>query len=246
MRVSLKYKAHIPKKYEKIDKLRCVLIQRGNKERANSFVFSLCQALKIASNPIHNHTDIGNFMAKNPINTLGEKNPFNIIDRCLFKLMPAFNLKNTVVAGKLYRLPIPISDNRAAYLATSWLRKAAIADNKNAFTVPYLLAREVGAVLNDNGSACKSLSEFIDIALDQRPFSRYLWKKRKIIGMSKKGKPFRRLKKQHKLARRVINRRNGRKRYRARFQPTRKNLRHNQTARQKRLRKIQARKNKRK
>jgi len=174
-------KNYLPEKYKKVDKLKSLLIRSGNKERTNTFFLRLLQVLKTCSVIKDNRHSLISFTAKNPLNTLGEKDPLKIIDKCLYNLMPAFILRRTFVAGRFYNLPVPISDNHARFMAADWLRKAAFKDNKNAFTVPYLLAREVGTVLHNNGSACLALQNYVEVALDQRPFSRYIRKKRKLL-----------------------------------------------------------------
>jgi len=205
------FKNYLPEKYKKIDKLKSLLIHSGNKERTNSFFLRLLQVLKTCATVKDNRNKLINFTSKNPINTLGEKNPITILDKSLFNLMPAFILQKTFVAGRFYNLPVPVSGNRARFMAADWLRKAALKDNKNAFTVPFLLAREVGVVLHNNGSACASLQSYIDTALDQRPFSRYIRKKRKIVAISKQGYAAYKLGKQHKKTKKIIRLRKARK-----------------------------------
>jgi len=175
------------------------------------------QVLKTCSVIKDNRHSLISFTAKNPLNTLGEKDPLKIIDKCLYNLMPAFILRRTFVAGRFYNLPVPISDNHARFMAADWLRKAAFKDNKNAFTVPYLLAREVGTVLHNNGSACLALQNYVEVALDQRPFSRYIRKKRKIVAISKQGYAAYKLGKQYKKNKKIIRLKKVRKyRYKSR------------------------------
>jgi len=197
-------KNYLPEKYKKIDKLKSLLINSGNKEKTNSFLLRLLFVLKTCARIKDDRNMLVSFTAKNPIYTLGEKNPLKILDKCLYNLMPAFTLQRTFVAGRFYNLPVPISDNHARFMAADWLRKAAFKDNKSAFTVPYLLAREVGTVLHNNGSACTSLQNYIETALDQRPFSRYIRKKRKIVAISKQGYAAYKLNKQHKKIKKII------------------------------------------
>jgi ribosomal protein S7 len=205
------FKFYLPEKYKKIDKLKSLLIRSGNKERTNSFFIRLLQVLKTCATIKDNRNSLISFASKNPLNALGEKDPMKILDKCLYNLMPAFILRRTFVAGRFYSLPVPISDNHARFMAADWLRKAAFKDNKNAFTVPYLLAREVGTVLHNTGSACAALQNYIDTALDQRPFSRYIRKKRKIVAISKQGYAAYKLGKQYRKSKKIIKMRKARK-----------------------------------
>jgi len=199
----------LPEKFKKVHTLKSLLIRSGNKERTNSFLLRLMHILKLAAKLRNKHHPLISITARYPLNTLEEKDPIKILDKCLYNLMPAFILRKTFVSGRLYNLPVPISPKRARFMSADWLRKAAFKDNKNALTVPYLLTREIGAVFYQTGSAYASLGEYIDTALDQRPFSRYIRKKRKIITRSKIGRAARKLRKTYRVRRRRAGKEKG-------------------------------------
>lgn len=209
--MSRDFKNYLPEKYKKVDKLKSLLIRGGNKERTNTFLLRLLQDLKTAATIKNNQNFIISFLSKNPLNTLGEKDPLKIIDKCLYNLMPAFILRRTFVAGRFYNLPVPISNNHARFMAADWLRKSAFKDVNSPLTVSNLLTRAVAEVLNNTGSAVASLKSYIEIALDQRPFSRYIRKKRKIVAISKRGYAAYKLGKQYKKSKKIIKLRRTRK-----------------------------------
>jgi len=200
--ISRDFKKYLPDKYKRIDKLKGLLVRSGNKERTNTFLLSLMQTLKTCANLSDNHNSLVSFVSENPLNTLGEKSPFKILDKCLYQLMPAFILRRTFRAGRIYNLPVPISDNRASFMASDWFRKS-INTKTSSSDISLLMARAVGEVLHKKGSARRSLKNYIKIALDQRPFSRYIRKKRKIVARSKYGYVSFKLRKKYKKNKRI-------------------------------------------
>lgn len=219
----------LPEKFKKVHTLKSLLIRSGNKERTNTFILRLMHILKLAAKLKNKHHPLISITARYPLNVLEEKDPIKILDKCLYNLMPAFILRKTFVTGKLYNLPVPISPKRARFMSADWLRKAAFKDNKNALTVPYLLTREIGAVLYKTGSAYASLGEYIDTALDQRPFSRYIRRKRKNIARSKIGRAARKFRRTYRVRRRRAGKEKGHNRaiVRQRIKSQRRKLRVN-------------------
>jgi hypothetical protein len=175
--VSLKQR--LPSNLEKIKKLKGVLVKCGNKERTNTFLVNLYASLKQAKRNKFNDS-------KYPLSFIAETTPLSIINRCLYNLMPAFVLRRIIRAGKSFELPVPISDNHAVFRASYWLIKATIKNNKNALSLPSLLTQEICATLYNEGAALDYLKSYIEIAIDQRPFMRYIKKKRKVKSRSKK------------------------------------------------------------
>jgi hypothetical protein len=163
----------------RLKKLKGVLIKSGNGERSNTFLMNLYAILKQGFRG-------KSVTTKYQLTSFGETKPLAIIDRCLYKLMPAFILRRVIKSGKSFELPVPISDNHAFFMACNWLSKASLKNNKSALTIPYLLTQEICATLYNEGAALDYLKAYIEIALDQRPFMRYVKKKRKIISRSKK------------------------------------------------------------
>lgn len=79
-------------------------------------------------------------------------------------------------AGKTYKIPVPISDHRATYLACKWLKQATLEDTKTSITIPHLIFRELRDLLRNKGKALKTLRTYISTAIDQRPFTKFLRK----------------------------------------------------------------------
>lgn len=207
---------HLPRIYPKVYQLKNLLTRKGNLDRANSFLMKLIRLLKIALLYPKSKHFINSFFPNNQLRKHAERSSFRILDKCLSLLLPAFILRRTVVAGRVYQLPVPVSPHRASFMACDWLRKAAFRDTKNALTVPYLLAREISVTLNKKGTAWKSLRSYIKVAIDQRPFIRYVRKKRRIISRSKTGKAGQKLFERFRRGRRRVNRKKSAAKYRSR------------------------------
>lgn len=171
-------KPTLPYKYKRLEKLKGLLQKRGNKERIHTMLKSLYISLKQG---LHGQSGYSNY----PLNTLDEKTPLALINKCLYNIMPAFALKRAFKAGKLYLIPTPISENRAWFIASDWLRKAAFKFNKNDLHASSLLTREIGATLHKAGSSKDYLKEYIDIGLDNRPFTHFIRRRRKLISRTR-------------------------------------------------------------
>lgn len=102
--------------------------------------------------------------------------PHTIINEALHKLKPGFILRRLKRAGKTYKIPVPISDHRASYLASKWFRQAILDDTKSAIPIPHLIFRELRDVLRNRGKAVKLWRSYITTAIDQRPFTKFLRK----------------------------------------------------------------------
>jgi len=176
---SVLIKQRLTVELERLKKLKGVMIKCGNKERSTTFLLNLYSRLK------QDQRD-DNVINKYHLKSFGLKNPLPIINRCLYLLMPAFVLRRIIKSGKTYNLPVPISSNHANFKAAHWLLNAAVNNNKNDLTLPSLLTQEIYATLNKQGAAYDSLKAYIDIAIDQRPFMRFVRKKRKVKTRSKK------------------------------------------------------------
>lgn len=179
--ISKNEKKYLPESFKTLDKFHACLIKRGNKARATSILMTTLTSLK----------------TKQLIEKTSTKDSKVILNLALSTLMPSFILRRIVVAGKIYELPVPISSNRARFMATNWFIQSILKNNKNALTIPMIVTQQAAHVLNHRGSAYESLKAYIDIALDQRPFSRFIRKKRKTFAKSKSGRFFKKLLKRH-------------------------------------------------
>lgn len=171
-----------------------ILQKCGNKQRAFSYLFGLFGKLKLglAGFPI---------VANYPLHTLDEKNPIQIIHKSLYNLKPAFFIRRTIRSGRRYDLPVPISDKRATFMAIDWLRKTIFKNNKNDLSFTYLLAREISATLYNEGSAKDFLKAYIDIALDQRPFGRFIKPRKYTVSKSQRTRIATKFEKMHTIMR---------------------------------------------
>jgi ribosomal protein S7 len=143
-----------------------IFVKKGNSERSLNFLMQLHTFLRIS-------------VKRRIIRVQGGKRnyPPQVLDKLLYKLKPAFIIRRVIAAGKPYMLPVPISDHRALYLACSWMRKAILQDTKGAATIPQLMLREILNLSRNKGLAVQALSDYIKLAIDQRPFSRFIRRK---------------------------------------------------------------------
>lgn len=172
----------IPDKLQDTLLFRNVFIKEGNLERASRFISDLNALLKLT---YRRGTLIRLKKIRKTKNLVKTKQihkrpkPYQILNQLLYKLKPGFIIRRVIVAGKTYSLPVPITNHRASYLACNWLRKAVLSDTKSASTIPNLMLKELINLLKNKGEAVAQLRSYIAIAIDQRPFSRYIRKKRK-------------------------------------------------------------------
>jgi len=187
----------LPKEKIFINRFISMFQKCGNKQRALSIMHSLLTKLKlsIAGYPVNN-----NF----PLSTLKEKDPYQIINRCLYILKPAFILRQHFKAGKRFDLPVPISEKRATFMAMYWLCKTVLKNNKNEYSFATLLAQEISATLYQEGSAKNFLKAYVDIAFDQLPFITYIKRRRYIASKSKGKSILKRLRKINGVIRQTI------------------------------------------
>lgn len=69
-------------------------------------------------------------------------------------------------------------------MAITWLRKIAFNNNKTNIPAAFFMAREIQATVHNEGAVKDLLKAYIDIALDQIPFSRFIKRKRQIVTKS--------------------------------------------------------------
>ena len=162
---------------------RNILIKRGNRERAFRFMSEVHGIIKTSYRKHRIKTRI-KFKTKiikkkkrriKVVEAIRPK-PHLIINEAIYKLKPSFNLRRLIRAGKTYKIPVPISDHRATYLACKWLKQATIEDTKTSITIPHLIFRELRDLLRNKGKALKTLRTYISTAIDQRPFTKFLRK----------------------------------------------------------------------
>lgn len=117
---------------------------------------------------------------KKGIHRTGRTKPVEYINTTLSLVKPPFILRRVIAAGKPYTLPVPITDHRASYLACKWLKKGILHDTASATRIPTLMYREFHKTRINKGEGIVQLKKYISTAIDQRPFSRFIRKKRKL------------------------------------------------------------------
>jgi ribosomal protein S7 len=182
----------LPENKAAVGKLRNCLIRNGNRERATSFILDLLPRLQLRNKRNTKKLDKKKLLKKRKtsLKKLIRKpkvhrhtDPVTVLGIVLRRLAPSFFLRRIVRGGRAYDLPVPISQNRAHYLASRWLRTGAFKDTKSSLTVPELLARESRLVLQKKGAAWRSLRAQIRIAKDQRPFTHLMRQSRKFTSV---------------------------------------------------------------
>lgn len=101
-----------------------------------------------------------------------------LLTNTLRKLKPGFNLQRTLVAGRLYTLPVPISENHDNFKAAKWLIDAATNKLSNE-NIDVLIAEMLIKTVLQKGKAYGFLKEFIKLAMEQRHYKRFLRRRRK-------------------------------------------------------------------
>lgn len=159
----------LPIQYKSNILLKNTFIKRGNAERSLGFLIKLYTLLRRITK-----------RRRLFVPTISRKRAVYLIDYLLYKLQPGFIIRRVIAAGKPYMLPVPISDHRASYLACKWLRHAVLLETKkNRATIPQLLLKEIVNIRRKKGVALQVLADYIKVAVDQRPFSRFIRKKHK-------------------------------------------------------------------
>lgn len=158
-----------------------ILQKNGKKQRAINYVFHLFNKLKQNAKVPKS--------SKYQIHKLDNNNPIQLIQKCVNNLKPAFILRRIMRAGRLYELPVPITEKRAMFMAFNWIRKTVLNQKKSYTSFTSLLTNEVTSLVFNEGSAKLYLKDYIDIAMDQKPFERFVRKRRIVKVHSRETKP---------------------------------------------------------
>jgi ribosomal protein S7 len=180
--IALIKKHKLSDKYLRSWKLKLLLITAGKKERTTSILIQLLTLIKQSF-----------IMNQRSRRTQNRITPIDILDKCLYELMPAFYIRNTYASGKLYNLPVATTPNRASFTAANWLKNSCYKNDQRFLKIASLLHEEINAVLLKKGSSIDCLNSYINIAIDQRPFSRYINRKKKRGVLSFRKKRFKKL-----------------------------------------------------
>ena len=158
-----------------------ILQKQGNRDRSITNLFTIFSIITKGLNSNFSFNNNYRLFFKN-------SNPLDILHRALNNLKPAFYLRNYLKSGRMYMLPVPITDKRASFMAITWLRKTALKHNKSKDRFSFLLAREIFAAIFKKGDSFNLLKDYIHKAIDQRPFKRFIRKKRRFSKMGSRSK----------------------------------------------------------
>lgn len=111
-----------------------------------------------------------------------KKNPMNLMYSAIKTLTPGVSTRKTVVAGRLYHLPCAISSNKALYFGCNWLQESAITtkEGNKKLSLSDKLFSECIKVLNKKGNAILFLKQHNKSVSDNRPFLRFVKRKRSL------------------------------------------------------------------
>lgn len=111
---------------------------------------------------------------------LQEKKNINYIFNLYFnKYIPLFSFISKKIAANVYQLPSLINRNRAKTLLVRWFIKASLERSENNTIIK--LFNEFNDLKLGYGRTLKYLEEHYKLALKNRPFLRFLRKRRKVF-----------------------------------------------------------------
>ena len=111
-----------------------------------------------------------------------KKNPINLLYSAIKTLTPGVSTRKTVVAGRLYHLPCAITTNKALYFGCNWLQESALTSKEGGKTLNLSekLTIESLKVLKKKGNAVLLLKQHNKSVSDNRPFLRFVKRKRSL------------------------------------------------------------------
>lgn len=150
------------------------LLKRGNKERATMQLIKLLLIIR----------RIPQFEKL----TQEIEKPHKLLETIISKIVPGFHFRKLSRGGRLYNIPIPSTAKHRFFVACHWILNSAMAHPQKNYPIYLKILSELKAFSGNNGSTFNSFKNYISTALDNRPFSRLLRRKRILI---KKKKIFR-------------------------------------------------------
>jgi small subunit ribosomal protein S7 len=145
-------------KIKSLLKFTNLLVKKGKKSKAASIFFKTLFLLKKKT----------------------KNNPINLMYSSIKMLTPGVSTRKTVVAGRLYNLPCAISSNKSLYFGCNWLQQSATSSKEGSKTLNLSekLANECLKVLKKKGNAILMLKQHNKSVSDNRPFLRFVKRKR--------------------------------------------------------------------
>ncbi|RYY00087.1 MAG: hypothetical protein EOO35_00640 [Cyanobacteriota bacterium] len=145
-------------KIKSLLKFTNLLVKKGKKAKASSIFFKTLFLLKKKT----------------------KNNPINTLYSAIKTLTPGVSTRKTVVAGRLYNLPCAISSNKSLYFGCNWLQQSAITTKEGSKTssLSEKLSNECLKILKKKGNAILLLKQHNKSVSDNRPFLRFVRRKR--------------------------------------------------------------------
>lgn len=100
-----------------------------------------------------------------------KKDPVEIFEEALKKVMPTLEVKSRRVGGANYQIPIPVRNERRLFLACKWLLEAARAKKGRPMNVR--LADELMSAAEGTGDAFKKKADVQRMAEANRAFAHF-------------------------------------------------------------------------
>jgi len=136
------------------------LIKEGKKGRAHRWFFDLISLLKRKI----------------------KQDSFSSLSISLAKLFAGVGIRRLVRGGKLYHLPGPVKDRRIMFSAVHWLLQGSRSSPQNYKLNPTLRMYQELELLSQGQGLSLSLKEkFVALIQDNRPFLRFIRRKRKVF-----------------------------------------------------------------
>ena len=147
-------------KLKSLIKFTNLLVKKGKKAKAASFFLKTLFILKKKT----------------------KKNPINSLYSAIKNLTPGVSTRKTVVAGRLYHLPCAITTNKALYFGCNWLQDSALNSKEGGKTLNLSekIVSEALKVLRKKGNAILMLKQHNKSVSDNRPFLRFVKRKRSL------------------------------------------------------------------
>jgi len=140
------------------------LTKRGNKERATMQLIKLL--LIIRRTPQFEKL------------TQEIEKPHKLLETILSKIAPGFHFRKLSRGGRLYNIPIPSTAKHRFFVACHWILNSAIVHPQKNYPIYLKILSELKSFTSNNGGTFSSFKNYISTALDNRPFSRLLRRKR--------------------------------------------------------------------
>lgn len=101
------------------------------------------------------------------------KEPLDVFEQALKKIMPVVEVRPRRVGGATYQVPVEVRPERRLTLGLRWLTNYA--RNRSERTMAERLAGEILDAINDQGGAFKKREETHRMAEANRAFAHFRW-----------------------------------------------------------------------